>query len=228
MKTKLNGPRSGLRKADILQAFSEKQLMWIGAVAMAYNDAEQEVHHAFGESLWFPANPKEISGRINGIDGLCGLIKAAAQSLNLPEDTMKAIDYAVSGEGFTQLKTYRDAVIHAHLFDEGTAVGVAPGGRGKAPNLVLLSEEALKGLYARLVYIACELRGIARAFAAAKEFRFGSQKADELRIKQLEQAIQDATALILRNQNPRRSLLPLPTLPEPTQHHFAVVHKKED
>jgi hypothetical protein len=58
--------------------------------------------------------------------------------------------------GFSEYKKYRDAMIHARVLDAPTAIALTSGGRGKIEE-VLLSVDALNGLYERLVLVRLEL-----------------------------------------------------------------------
>lgn len=206
---------------NILKATSTEQRASIGAVVLAYNEAQSELHKLAGSAFAFvsigPAYA--VTSRINGTDGLIQIIKQAVEALQLPEEQSKLFDAALSEEGFPNLKKLRDAVIHAELSDSGTEVGVAPGARG-ARQEVLLSSDALKGLYERLVFVKWELTQLEIIMSCQKLLKaypmlFGPL--DDQRRSLSEQDIQDAIARCQSHQRQRLSLPPFPKFPEPPQ-----------
>lgn len=227
MKGKSDKPRSGARFGDLLQSFTEKQLVWIGAVAMAYNEAEAQLHRCFGACIFPPIPFYELSSRMNGTEGICDVISMTAKRLNLPPNTLEAIQLAISSDGFLKLKSYRNAVIHSQLIDMNSAVAVLPGLRGKGQQEVLLTEEALRGLYARLAQLKGELLEVSFILDDAKLIWLKSFLTDQDKLR-LEQNIHEATVRCLQHQSQRRSLPPLPNLPEPTQFHVLTPPKGSD
>jgi hypothetical protein len=138
---------------DILSATTAEQRAWIGAVALAYNEMQRELHKLAGSCLGFigigPAY--NVTSRINGTDGLLAIISGAVIAIEIPEEQAKLFNTALSG--FGEGKTLRDSVEHVELSDTTTQTGIAPGKRGKGSIDVLLSPNALEGLYKRLVLV---------------------------------------------------------------------------
>jgi hypothetical protein len=211
MKSKQIKLHTGGHFGNILDNFTKDQLAWIGAVAMAYNEAENALHHVFAACIQYPA-PYEVSSRINGIDGIIQIIRCATPHFKLPQDMLESIEFALGGEGFSQLKVYRDSVLHARLFDMSTGIATVPGKKG-SHNFVLLKEEALQGLYMRLFDLKEELEAIAKIIEFTRRLTSGHAKDDPHRAR-LEESSQAATALCQSHQTHRRSLLPLPQFPE--------------
>src|SRR5262249_12676774 len=114
---------------DILQATSAEQRAWIGAVVLAYNQAEISLHKLVGSSLGFIAlGPTyTVTARINGTEGLVVIIEQAITAISLSDEQKQIFTVSLKGEGFSKLKTLRDAVIHGALSDTGTNVAEAPG-----------------------------------------------------------------------------------------------------
>jgi hypothetical protein len=203
---------AGIRSNDILQNFSKDQLMWIGAVAMAYNDAEAALHRVCGAFIDFPGPSYSITGRINnGTDGLKAIISEAIKALPLPSGADHLFAVTVN-EGFSDLQSLRNAVIHGQLFDAHTGIAVKPGVKGKTRD-VLLSPEALRALYERLVILRHEIQHLEDVVVAARRLRKQPEPHDQHRLR-LEQLIEDAMAQCLDHQRRRLSLAPFPAFPE--------------
>lgn len=203
---------------DILTATTVEQRAWIGAVVLAYTEAERSLHELAGCCLGFvgigPAY--SVTSRINGTDGLVAIISQAATALGLPEVQAKLCNTALSG--FAECKGLRDAIGHVELSDTSTQTGTAPGKRGKKPSEVLLTAVALEGLYRRLVFVKRELANLQRMFDGVKMIKifpllFGP--IDDQRRVLSEQDIQDATARCRSSQSQRLSLPPFPKFPDP-------------
>lgn len=212
MKTKVAVDRPGMRRIGVLESFTTNQLAWIGAIAMMYNDTETELNELFGVIVDFPGQAHELSSRINGTDGLCELIKLGVAALGFDDDFKKEVELTIGSDGFSQLKSWRDAVMHAKLFDMSTAVGIASARRGKL-NYVLLTEDALEGLYHRLFSVADEINEIREVVSNYKILKSDCSSDDQHR-EQLERAIRDGRARVRSHRSHRRSLPPMPTLPD--------------
>ena len=210
---------SGARLGDILEATTIEQRAWIGAVALAYNDAESVLHRVVGACFNCGGSFCAVTSRINGTDGLIEIILEAATSMGLPEATIKLFKGTLLENGFGYLKGLRDAVIHAQLFDSGSGLAVSQVKRGKSQNEVLLTPEALEGLYRRLVLVDRELLAIemiVRCETAIRLLRaFGAL--DDQRRQYNEQDIQDAVGRCQSHQRQRLTLPPFPEFPEPPE-----------
>lgn len=206
---------SGGRISDILWSFSAEQLAWIGAVAMAYNDAEDWLQLAFINCGHFPGDNRYLTAQLS-TGSLPTLVVGAIRGLlgSKTPQSKKIILYVertLIGDGFTQLKKWRDAVIHARLVDMHHAIGWIPNkGRREA---VLLSESALEGLYHRLATVSAEMREIVSISSSAYNISRLSVGDDPNRA-QLEESIQVASRQLDRLQKIRKSLPPLPKFPE--------------
>jgi hypothetical protein len=75
---------SGSRLGDILTATSVEQRAWIGAVVLAYNDAEGALHRLTGACLGLDASNNSVTSRINGTDGLVAIIHETVDAIGLP------------------------------------------------------------------------------------------------------------------------------------------------
>lgn len=199
------------RGRDVRENFSPAQLEAIGAVTIAFNEAEIILDIVLGHSLdinaemWF-----EISTRINGIDGKVAIIRKSSEIWGdvLNEEIFDLIENTLSS--FLECKTYRDAVIHARAFDTLGGIGELMRRHGKKEQ-VLLTAEALNGLYDRLIILRQELICIAMLFSNA---RFAPYLAG-LDRQQPAPKVQEYAARLQEYQNDRRSLPPLPAFPKP-------------
>jgi hypothetical protein len=205
---------------NILTATSVEQRAWIGSVVLAYNEAQTALHELAAAAFNFVTigNGYSITSRVNGTDGLIQIIKQAVQALQLPEEQSTLFDAALSEQGFAYLKKQRDGVIHAELADSGTELGVAPGARGERQE-VLLTSDALKGLYDRLVFVKRELTQLeliieGQKFLKVVPMLFGQDALDDQRRSLSEQNVQDAIAQCQSHQRQRLSLPPFPKFPE--------------
>lgn len=211
---------SGARFGDILEATSIEQRAWIGAVVLAYNDAESALHRLAGACLQYAGPYYSVTSRINGTDGLIAIIQEAVASIGMPQPTAELFNITIANEGFAFLKTLRDSVIHAELFDSGTGIGVSPGKRGKRQDVVL-TPEALEGLYHRLKILRSELSNLETVIncqSAILLLRAFDAHGDQ-RLADNEQDIQDAISLCKSHQSRRQSLLPFPKFPDPPKVH---------
>jgi len=222
---------------NILRDVAKRQLRNIGAVSIAYNEAEAtlDLFLQFALRLW-PGVAGEVTSRINGADGKIAIAKKAIADLSrssgfgvsqhIPDLVTKSLEH----DGFALLKQYRDAVIHAHKFDVPTAIARTSTKRGK-PYEVLMSATALKGLYDRLVLVRNELWEACTLAAVLSQIDMWliiahnvgainsavGKKMFLRRKAQTERDIRVATSRYRRHQNHRLSLPPLPKFPSEYQ-----------
>jgi hypothetical protein len=82
--------------------------------------------------------------------------RGSKEQLDLPTEILDFLSVTLGDGDFKLLKKYRDAVIHARIVNRVTGVGELLESRGKHTE-VLLTKEALMGLYKRLEAIRMEL-----------------------------------------------------------------------
>jgi hypothetical protein len=219
--------RHGKRSGDIRRDVSETQLAAIGSVALAYNEAEVLIDILISLALGLFANvAHEVTARINGMDGKIEIAKAAMREIGASEGFMGLLgDTLGGGSGFGRYKKYRDAVIHARILDAPAAIALTPGRRGKTDE-VLLTVDALNGLFDRLVLVRLELIEacnvairlstklhlalVAKATIAISSDRDRAAQIADRSKSQLEQEIHEALSRYREHQKNRRSLPPLP------------------
>jgi len=207
---KINKQLSGSRTNVVLLNFTAEQLKWLGAVAMAYNDAEMTLHKMFGACIFLPIDTYEISSRINGTEGLAVVIRATAAKLIPNPDILESVIPVLAD--FGQLKCYRDLVIHARVIDTKTAYAERPERRGKR-SYTTLTAEALKALCTHLSSLNEEMLTLVNLIDRAKLLFFGRAADDQHKV-QLGAAIQDGLVRAQSHRNHRQYLPPLPKLPQ--------------
>jgi hypothetical protein len=219
--TKLSTNRSG----DIRKDLSESQLARIGSVAIAYNEAETLIDILLALSLKLhPTLPAALTSRINGIDGKIELLKIAYKSLGADTSVFGALCECLGENGFSQLKKYRDGVIHARVLDAPKGIGLTIAKRGKFDE-ILLTTDALDGIYERLVSIRYELAEFVMILSALRNYESAAKTATsssnplaDLLLEKLktdtEQDIQAFLSRYRSHQKSRSSLPPLPEFPD--------------
>jgi len=223
--TKSTTPRQMRRSGDIRKDLSINQLAWIGSIAIAFNEVEALIDFMLSMALRLKAVGPQITSRINGIDGKVEILKIAFGELSPPKDAIEALAATLGEGGFSKLKKYRDGLIHARMLDAPLGIGMTPAKRGKI-STIIMSEQALEGIYNRLLLIRSELIEIANVLShllvidamaemvrkTSAAFPRVSPVVQEMRRQQTEQEIPD---YLSRHREHLRNRLSLPPLPEP-------------
>jgi hypothetical protein len=113
LKRKSPDRRVGAYYLPILDNFSAEQLAGIGAVAMTFNDAERALHELLAPCLRCTTHYEIVASRINGMDGIAAIVRAAAK--NLIRLDAKRLDVArglwndldISLDAFLEAKRFR-------------------------------------------------------------------------------------------------------------------------
>lgn len=219
MKRKSPSRRVGGRYQYVLKNFTERQLAGIGAVAMTFNDAERALHELLGPCLRWPSHYEIVASRINGMDGIAAIIRAAAKNLIRLDAARVEIamgfwsDLDLSLDAFLEAKRFRDGVVHANIFDMDKAIGTQYVSQGRI-NDVLLTVEALKWLTDTCIIIAEELRAWERALEAGSILMANYGAADQAR-SPLEEAVRVAAVQACSYRTRRESLRAKPKSPVP-------------
>jgi hypothetical protein len=228
MKRAVTKRTTFLRTYDIRKDLKESQLADIGAAALAYNEAEVEIDVLLAAALELDEIPLEVTSRINGVEGKVEIVKAAVATLNAPSEFQKLLADSLGEGGFLLMKRNRDAVVHARDIDiHSAAIATTAIKRGKLYE-VLLTSDALKALYDRLMILRAELvdahiiilklvtlrqferyqRGMERGFLASPP-----QPVIPKAKQRLEQQIPGLIARYREHQNHRQSLPQFPEFP---------------
>jgi hypothetical protein len=202
--------------------FTKDQLASIGAVAMAYNEAEQSLHYLTSRCFRSPFRPEHITSRINGSEGLVAIVREAALALRLPDDTNEVVIRAL--EAFMELKNYRDAVIHAKMANSLFGIGETQVKRGSRPDDVLLTVAALDNLYNRLSILDFELFLLEHIMMDAMVLNDISSP-DDPKKQLLEQSIRAGTVQCQDHQRSRLALPPFPKFSDVDAWRESLQHK---
>ena len=207
----VDGPivRSGIIRIDL----SQKQLAGIGLAAIAYNEAEILIDVAL--SKIFALSPEmslELTSRINGVDAKSELIKDGVKYARAPAALVQLVNKTLGTEGrsgFSELKRYRDHVVHARVHNAPSGIAQTPGKRGKTYD-ILLTVEALEALAVRLEKIRLELVDMTNIILKLTQLS-GQSKL------QIESEIQELISPYQQRQTNRLSLPPLPKFPSESE-----------
>jgi len=233
MKRQKQPLRSGPLVADIRKDIPERVLASIGALALAYNEAESCIDGLVSFAARLQAVSLDIISRINGVEGKVEIIKAAFRALGASDEVQRLIAISLGQEGFLLFKQYRDAVIHARRFNLIANVADTLTKRGQQYE-VLITEGALNGLYERIVLLTNELvemRGLAISLATVRNDEEFLKYAIDCEIKldrnqvrfsdqrkaNIEQDIQAAFARLQDRLKRRQSLPLLPKFPSESE-----------
>jgi hypothetical protein len=201
------GVRYGLARANL----SAEQLALVGAVALTYNDVEQLINETTGTAIGVAFDPHQVVSRINGIDGKIAILKEAATHWEFSAEERKALADTLGNEGFALLKKYRDATVHARIFDAETSIGQNYERRGGRSE-VLLTKAALEGLVVRLEHLWLEVFELQTIFALRDGLKRGVG-GDPYKERLLAE-LQVAMTRYQLSHCLRLALVPLPEFPE--------------
>jgi hypothetical protein len=218
MKRPYSSTVESLPVDDIRKDIPQAQLAAIGSVALSYNYAETTINRMLYFTVGMPiALHAEVSSRINGVDGKIAIIKAGAAEMGVQPNYLQFLADTLGEGGFSLLKKYRDAVIHARIINRVTGVGELIESRGRHVQ-VLLSEKALDGLYDRLEAVRMELAAFLKIFDCQSEIN-SLRRDDDPDREQLAAKILKFFALAQKYRNRRLSLPPLPEFPDQAELH---------
>jgi hypothetical protein len=147
MKRKITERRRWrVRAYDVRRDLTKETLAGIGAMALAWNDVEAMLDILLCVCMDIPTSVwREMTTRINGIDGKIGLIKFSLQNiLRLSEEFIKLTEDTLGA--VAQFKGYRDTIIHSRVIDVGSEIAEMTFRRDKIEE-VLITVDALTKLY---------------------------------------------------------------------------------
>jgi hypothetical protein len=240
MKRQKQPLRSGPLVADIRKDIPQPVLAGIGAVALAYNEAESYIDGLVSFTARLRTVSPEIISRINGVEGRVEIVKAAFRELGASAEAQRLIAISLGHEGFLLFKQYRDAVIHARQFNLIANVADTLVKRGQHYE-VLITVDALSGLYERIALLTKELfeiRGLAIRLARARDDEdflkyaiSGGIQLDENQVHfsdqrkaNVEKDIQAAFGRLEDRLKRRQSLPPLPKFPSEAE--LQIAHQR--
>jgi hypothetical protein len=158
MKRRVEKRRMGMVRAyDVRKDLSSETLGALGACALIFNDLQAMLEILVG--LVIGANPfswKELNNRISSIEYKIEICKFAFKNLlTLPDDMYSMVEN--SFVALSQYKGYRDTAIHSRIIDVNKGIGEMTFRRDKIEE-ILITEQALNGLYDHMFVLVDELR----------------------------------------------------------------------
>lgn len=201
--------RTGILRVDL----TKEQLVNIGLVAMTYNEAEARVGVVLSSLMGFtPEESFEVLSRMGGIEDCVGLIQFKFRVLCAPKSLQTLVSQTFGSDaksGFSQLKSYRNCIIHAQVHNASLGIAKTPGKKGKTYD-TLLTVEALNAVVIRLEHMINELSELSNIGLVLREF----SKKQQL---QIEPTILSAMTNYKQYQENRLALTPLPEFPSQTE-----------
>jgi hypothetical protein len=197
------------RVVDIKVEMSEKHLAAMGALVLAFNEAEAALDRLFFVVTQLPeAVQIEISTRIGNAEKTNIIKKGCAEFFAQSE--LEQLQ-EVLGEGmFGTLKDYRDGVVHARHINAITGIGVKLDRSATVFNY-LVRRDALDAAYDLLVVIRRELDEAIQLVEGAKAMKLLAPP-DSNRL-QLEAELMASRSRFGQCQKERRALPKIPEFP---------------
>ena len=207
--------KSGIRSGDLEKDLTPEQFGLIGRIAIAYNETELLVQQIYGACFGASIDVSEqFISRTNGLESTVVLAKTAIREFRqhpeLHDEFSQSLDF------FMEVKGYRDSVVHARMFHVPFGIGKGNVNKGKR-NEILLTEQALQGLYDRLLCLRNELLWLLLVVIWLHQihmtYRYAPLQLDQRR-EHIEPMIQAYLPRYREFRDRRRSLPPLPTFPD--------------
>lgn len=207
--------KAGRHVHDIKQAYTNEQLIEVGAIALTWNQIDFQIDFLLLVVLKMPIGLwLEVTKRINGMDGKIEILRLRSNQSSILTNEAKST-IKLSLDAVAEYKKYRDAIVHSIPFDIDRGIAQRIGSRAETTQ-ILLTIEALRGLYDRLVILRDELGQIDLLYRLTDEKGAAAiyQHADDPRRLRRTRDVPTATALAQKIQNQRLSLRPLPEFPD--------------
>lgn len=205
---------------DPKRAYQKKQLAEIGAISIAWNQIEGQIDH-LGSHILLRYSPFYVvitAGEVISFSGKIRLLRACADHAEILDAAAKrCIDIALMG--VLEYRSYRNAIIHHHVYDHKKGIGSFIAENGK-PYQIMVTNEALTGFYTRLDLLKHEVMNLAQLFlmelSRPGEIIVGGRDrpAPDQPKALREVAVPQATKEVVRYQQARLSLPPLPLFPD--------------
>jgi len=203
------------REYDALDDVPPYILQYIGAILLAWNFIEDRLDDVFCRSIRCATElDRQISSRINGIDGKIEIVKKALNLFPIftPEEVIEL------KETLGAIQTYkgiRDAIAHLRLPSPESPVGYSHARRGM-PQEVLINVGSLSTLYAHLDELAEEVTWLYRLIERCAITQDEIDDHDYLAPPGIRSGseFQDGFAQFRLHRSQRQSLPPLPQFPE--------------
>ncbi len=200
---------------DIKQDLTPEQLAGIGAASLAFNAAERILDKAIAVSMGLTNSTEDFTvAKIGGVDDKVKLLKIIfedfSKKLGLDLESVSSVHNTLNE--LLILKDFRNGAIHVTHIDTGLNVGIVRNRDGKTSR-VLLTVQALDGLYERLVYIYYELDSLCGMFALESPKMQGWRATIDPMRMEAEPSYQQWLRKLKDNQNRRKALPLMPEVP---------------
>ncbi len=203
-------PKATYQIVDIKKEIPEKQLATLGAMALAFNEAEAALDRLFFTVTDLTdALQLEVSTRIGGLDGKVEIVKKGAAQFFTDTELLHLQELLGAGV-FGNLKDYRDGVIHARHLNPATGVGTKVDRRAQVFDY-LVKENALNAAYDLLVAVRKELDESVILVQGIKALNVLA--GDDPNREQLEAKLKASRSQFQLYQSERLGLPPLPEFP---------------
>lgn len=164
--------RSGSSRQDVKKDFSRDQLAGIGAVVMVWNELEFMLDCALYSGEELPAECFQDDLPKRGLDEKVRQVGQAAEKWGLPETFIASI--RASAKAFSDLKNYRNAVVHSRIYDSQTAICNRIKRSGDIEE-VLITPQSLNWLYEQIAILRYEMRCVIAVFDLVRNTATGER-----------------------------------------------------
>lgn len=213
---------------SIKEKLSQEQLSGVGAVILAFTEAEVFIDIILAHSVGIREEALHVTTRINGLEAKIDIIAASLEHILKDEPSKRSVQETLGNNGFKFLRKKRDEIAHARLIDKSSSLAITKPQKGKFIK-TLLSKEFLDGVYDRLCIMRLELQHIASICLINSSLRENERfikhfdaehgtnywkETHETNRPLAEQRSQNHFSQLHSCRNQRLSLPPLPKLPE--------------
>jgi hypothetical protein len=169
---------------------------------------------------------RDVTSRINGIEGMIAIVKAGAKTLGVSEKIRIFLAESLGDGAFGLFKKYRDAVIHARIVNKTAGIGEFVESRGRHSQ-VLLTTQALDRFYDHVDALRSELTCL---LALLIEDALPMPIADSVdpERSQREAKIREYLAQARAHRNRRLSLPPIPEFSSESELHELETRAEQD
>ncbi len=164
--------RSGSSQQDVKKDFSIDQLAGIGAVVMVWNELEFMLDCALYSGEELPAECLQDDLPKRRLDEKVRQVGQAAEKWGLPETFFASI--RASAKAFSDLKNYRNAVVHSRIYDSSTAICSRITRFGGIEE-VLITPQSLNWLYEQIAILRYEMRCVIAVFDLVRTTAIGER-----------------------------------------------------
>jgi len=201
---------------DIKKVYTQEQLAEIGAIALTWNVIEINIDFVLLTALSYPISVwVEIAKSIGSLDRKIAILRLYTERNSILTDEAKRA-LKDSFDAILELKDYRNLIVHSVPFNVDQGIASVMGKSAKATQ-VLITNEALQGLQARIQLLLAEIPHVDLLLrlgdyqGAKAVYRTLTDPAGIRRTRDVPLQM----ANLIQQQNKRKALPPLPEFPDP-------------